>query len=770
MSFATKSALSGLVLLLALAAAPARLAAAPTTDSAPSSDATASDASATDDISSGDSERDPNLSYFATTTVTATGYEMDTQQVPTPVTVISEPARLLPDNAADLLKFEPGVDVNGVGTNQARPVIRGQRGLRILFLENGLRMNNARRQTDFGEIPGLVDIEGVDRLEVVRGPASVLYGSDAIGGVLNLITRVPKSGETFTGSLGLRYSSADEQQKAHAGISGVSGAFSYALGYTWRQSENYEAPAGTFGDATLTRDTEVLDSGVEDDSFTGYFGWRPSDNHSFFLRGNRYRADQTGFGFVDNAALGASEDFTIRILYPYQNFDKYTLGYSGSALGTPFADTVDAQFYIQDNERELANDISIDIGPLFPGAPHSFVFSDTLNYTDVESRGLRTEITKIGGARHILTYGVEAFQDQTDNTDFSRTTTSLRFPFPPFRVEVVEDDSLANAPNAKNTSYGVFAQDEMLFTDDFKAIVGLRYQKVNTEARATPGWDIAGLDFEDDQVVGAINLMYALNPSWSLVANWGTAFRAPNIVERLFNGPTPEGAGFQVLNADLVSETSSNYDLGVKYQNRNAHLEAFFFQNDIKDGIVQAFLTPAEIAALPPALQQEIDATGISAVVQQRNLDRLKYRGYELAGGYRWESGFGFGGNLSRLEGERRGGAPVPTGDYSTKVNLFLRYDPIGKPFRAEYRVRHNTAVDVPLQPGEAPPIVGTELPDFTVHSVLASYTLDFGGLKHTFTVLGDNLTNELYAEFSNATFFRPAAKRSFVASYTLGF
>ncbi len=568
----------------------------------------------------------------------------------------------------------------------------------------------------------------------------------------------------------MRYSTADEQRKAHAGVSGVSGSFSYSLGYTWRESENYEAPAGSYGDATLTGDTEVLDSGVDDDSWTGYLGWRPSDNHSFFVRANRYSADQTGFGFVDNAALGASEEFTIRILYPYQNFDKYTFGYSGSALGTPVADTVDFQLYVQDNERELVNDIDIDIGPLFPGAPHSFVFSDTLNYTDVESRGLRTEVTKIGGPRHIVTYGVDAFQDETDNTDFSRTTTALRFPFPPFEILDVSEDSLANAPNAKNTSYGVFAQDEILFTDEFKAIVGLRYQKVNTEARATPGWDIRGLDFEDDQVVGAINLMYALNTSWSVVANWGTAFRAPNIVERLFNGPTPEGAGYQILNADLVSETSTNYDLGFKFQNRNAHLEAFYFQNEIEDGIIQAFLTDAEIAALPPALQAEIAATGISSVVQQRNFDRLKYRGYELSGGYRWENGLGFGGNLSHLQGERRNGAPVPTGDYSSKINFFLRYDPLGKPFRAEYRVRHNTSEDVPLQPGEAPPLVGTELPAFTVHSLLASYTLDFGGTKHTFTVLGDNLTDELYAEFSNATFFRPAAKRSFIASYTIGF
>ena len=156
-------------------------------------------------------------SFFATTTVTATGTEVDTFEVATPVTVVSalEIEQKAPNNAADLLREQPGVDINGVGVNQARPIIRGQRGLRVLFLENGLRMNNARRQSDFGEIPGLVGMNSVQTMEVVRGPASVLYGSDAIGGVLNLITRKPpyRDGAFGGGSIGVRYSSVDEQQQ-----------------------------------------------------------------------------------------------------------------------------------------------------------------------------------------------------------------------------------------------------------------------------------------------------------------------------------------------------------------------------------------------------------------------------------------------------------------------------------------------------------------------------------------------------------------------------
>ena len=152
---------------------------------------------------------------------------MDVFQVSTPVTVIQELeiARRMPNNAADLLREEPGVDVNGVGVNQARPVIRGQRGLRILFMEDGLRMNNARRQTDFGELSALVDIDDVSSVEVVRGPMSVLYGSDAIGGVLNLVTKPAFSpgGRNFGVDADLRYGSAGELARGHASVRGQAG-------------------------------------------------------------------------------------------------------------------------------------------------------------------------------------------------------------------------------------------------------------------------------------------------------------------------------------------------------------------------------------------------------------------------------------------------------------------------------------------------------------------------------------------------------------------
>ena len=108
-----------------------------------------------------------------TVTVTATRTATDVRNVAAPVIVIDslKIRSRLGTGVADLLRSEPGVDVVGTGANQVRPAIRGQRGQRILLLEDGMRLNNSRRQQDFGELPALVDADQLARVEVVRGPA-----------------------------------------------------------------------------------------------------------------------------------------------------------------------------------------------------------------------------------------------------------------------------------------------------------------------------------------------------------------------------------------------------------------------------------------------------------------------------------------------------------------------------------------------------------------------------------------------------------------------
>ena len=713
-------------------------------------------------------------SFFGTTTVTATGNRTESFGVAVPVTVLEAEVIIeqAPDNAADLLRAQPGVDVNGIGPNQSRPIIRGQRGLRVLFLENGLRMNNARRQSDFGEIPGLVDIESVEAVEVVRGPASVLYGTDAIGGVLNLVTAAPTWADKTHGGIRLRGFDSSDQFKGTASVAGGGERFAYQLGATYRDASDYDAPSGTFGDITLDSATTVIDSGVQDQSFWGRFDYKVGERSDLFLRWNRYRADDAGFGFVEPEELGEGDDFRIRILYPFQDFDKMTFGYEGFDLENPIFDNFEGQLYYQNNERQLVNDIFINIGPLFPGAPDSSVQADTENFTDLETFGTRLQAIKMLGESNLLTYGAELFEDDSFNTDMSVTTTTLRFPFPPFEVPIVGTDDIANAPNATNTSYGFFAQDELLL-GDLMLTLGARYQNVETKAESTPGWDVSDLDFDDSTLVGALNVLYSVSTKVNLTGSVGSAFRAPSIIERLFNGPTPEGAGFQILNPDLVSEESLNYDIGFKYLDRHAFFDLTYFKNEIDDGIIQYFLSDEEISQLPPDVQDEIDMLGPNTfVVQQRNIEKLEFEGIEAAGGYRFDSGITLGGNYTYIDSKRLDSTNPPTGDtFSDKLNLFARYDQPSGRYWVEYSFRYSGEEDANLDVNEPVPPVGEVLPSFTVHRLGGGVLFGGGGsMEHRVGLTINNLTDELYAEFSNATFFRPQPERTFVLTYDFRF
>ena len=746
-------------------------------ESAPASEAkpaTTVAANTTSEPAEPSTSEEPMASFFAETTVTATGSERDIFEIATPVTVIREKEieRKQPENAAELLREQPGVDVNGVGPNQARPVIRGQRGLRVLFLENGLRLNNPRRQTDFGEITGLIDLESVSTMEVVRGPASVLYGSDAIGGVLNVMSREPsfEPGHQFSGFVDGRYSGAGDLAAGSMGINAALGKFTLQLGATQRTADDYQSPAGTFGDIQLDKEVRVNDSSIDDTTFWGSLAYKLNDRDTFRFRFNRYRADQTGFGFVDPAEYGVSEDFRIRILYPMQSFDRMTLSYFGSPLEKFWADSTNVQLYYQSNQRELVNDIFINIGPVGPGFPNSSVKSDTFNYTDVDTWGFRADAIKaLGTGRNIITYGIEGYRDDSFNTDSSRTVTTIRTPRADYLSETT--DTIANAPNAINTNFGVFAQDEFTLTPKIRLTAGLRYHQVETKAQATPSWDIEGLDFSDGNVVGALTATYQVTDYMNLLASFGTAFRAHNIIERLFKGLTPEGSGFQILNPSLSSETSENWDLGIKYRRWDAFMEAVVFRNNISDGIIQYFLSPEEVAALPQETRDAIENGGAQFVVRQENADRLRYEGFELALGYRAPFGLTVGGNYTQIEGQRVDSTRPPTGDsYTEKVYAYARYEPTER-YWAEYHVRYNGAADANVEPNEPPPPVGFILPSFTVHGIGAGGNLfETRGVKHSLTLWVENLTDELFAEFSNATFFRPEPGRTAKLSYRLAF
>ncbi|UCF39708.1 MAG: TonB-dependent receptor [Gemmatimonadota bacterium] len=681
--------------------------------------------------------------------VTATRSEKDVFLTPTPVGVMDaqDLLELKPNTAADVFTRLPGLDVTGVGASQVRPSIRGQRGQRILLIQDGLRLNNARRQQDFGEIPALVDVGRIETIEVVRGPSSVLYGTDAIGGVVNMRTRKPRY-EGIHGSLGFRYSEYDSQYKGVGTVNGRLGDFSFQVSGSARQASEYTAPSGTYGEITLDSATKVLNTGADDYNLEAYAAYEIAGRHEVWGKYERYKADTSGFGLIEPAEY-TDETSRIEILYPFQTFDKVTAGYRGNQLNTPIADNVEFIGYYQDNSRQLNNNIT-GIVP-FPGAEIQFF---TENFTDIETLGGRLEAKKLAWGRVMWTYGVDYFRDNAQNAD---TSTNIMSGFgPPGSGPMVFVDSVANLQNASYSSVGLFAQADWQLTDRASVILGARWQNVAAKTKPTPGYADSLLTSETDRtIVAALNALYSVTDNVTLIGTVGRGFRSPNLVERFFAGPTPEGSGYQLRNQNLKPETSLNFDVGARFRNRTVYLEGFFFYNTIFDGI--------RIAATGDTI------SGMPAFMNV-NVDELRFLGVELSGDVLLPAGFVVGANYTHFETKDVNDPQNPVGDsYSDKVVGRVRWTDPGRSVFAEYEFRWN-GERKEVFAGSVPP-VGPVLPAFMTHSVRAGWTFfRRGNLTQRIGVSLTNLTNELYAEFANASFFRPQPRRGLLVSWDMTF
>jgi len=676
--------------------------------------------------------------------VTATRGARPLSSIPQPMTVVSdvELRRELPNTVSDLFRSRAGLDVAGVGINQGRPQIRGMKGQRILLLSDGLRLNNSRRQSDFGELTALVDVNGIERVEVVRGPASVLYGSDALGGVINVITREPTE-QGLRGSGSFRYGNVEDQYAGSFRVFGRFDNLSVRAGGSVREASAYFAPAGSFGNITLANEVVVDGTGTRDQNFDIRLGY-DLGAHTVFGKYERYDADDSGFGSVDPAAYDPTAT-EIRITYPTQTFDKVSVGYRG-ALGSVLADQLEVLAYGQDNARELR----FGIGP-FPAGPGTIEF-DNLNTTDIRTWGGRAEAKKLVHPSVLITYGVDAWRDDAVGTDLNTTMLIGFGPAPIIRV-----DDRPQLPDATYLSLGAFVQGEVEAGDRVSFVAGARYQHVNAETFDTPGLDDqTPVSITDGTVVGSLNTIVELNEAFSLVGTVGRGFRSPNLIERFFDGPTPEGSGYQVRNPELGPETSLNFDAGIRFRRQGVGFELFGFRNLISDGI-----------RITPTGEQ----IGGFDSFTNTNVDELLFRGIEFGFDAAIGGGLSVLGNYTWLDTEDVNDVDNPVGEaFSTKQGLTLRFDAPGGRFWAAGEARHNgEQADPGFMPGNP---IGDVVPSFTVLNLRGGVTVwrAANGMEHRLNVAFTNLTNALYAEFSNAGFFRPEPKRNLTLAWQVEF
>jgi outer membrane receptor protein involved in Fe transport len=175
--------------------------------------------------------------------VTALGRPEARSSLPVAETVVAKGAlaEALPSNIAEGLSATPGVAALGSGGFSLVPSVRGLARRRVLYLIDGARLSSERRA---GPNASFISPEDVDRIEVLRGPASVLYGSDAIGGVIHILTREPELRPGIQGRVHARYGTVNSEKGGGFSLEGAKGTTGFLLSFQGVDADDYASPSG----------------------------------------------------------------------------------------------------------------------------------------------------------------------------------------------------------------------------------------------------------------------------------------------------------------------------------------------------------------------------------------------------------------------------------------------------------------------------------------------------------------------------------------------
>lgn len=521
------------------------------------------------------------VNMMDTVVVTATRTENDTFNVPSPISSVDEQRlqETAPASIAEAIKNIPGVALEKAGSWETSPIIRGLGQNRVLVLYDGDRETNLWA----GRMPmtSFMDMGTVSRIEVLRGPASALYGTDALGGVINIISREVEFAEgdewRMESTLKSRYSSADNGWFGRYGLVVGGKGLGIRLGVSGHDMDNYTDGHGD----------EVNNSQFENKNFDLKARYALNDHH--------YLTTAIRINNIDDMGVPQKNPSS-----PYSHFDSfdtqsYKLGYEGTDLG--FIENVKIKTYAVDQDRSYEG--------RFPssGSPTYNVKSN-----DIESSALGGSLQAVmmAGDSHMLTTGFEVVREETDSEE-------VQF----FRRN--SNDSLARkltfqpVPDAERNHIGFFAQDEINMGQKLTLIAGGRYDHFEASAEnivftderynATGGVTSSSAgtnvfaDADDSAATFTLGSLYKLSKHHNLTANVGTGFRAPDIFE-LFS---TRGGGSQILlgNPQLDPEYSLNFDVGLKVRYSRVQGSVNVFYNRVDDYIDTVLQKTSFISGIP---------------------------------------------------------------------------------------------------------------------------------------------------------------------------
>jgi len=633
-----------------------------------------------------------------TVTITAIGSEQRGFESPYSTDVVSQQQiwrrqyRTLPQALRDV----PGVMVQETAVGHGSPYIRGFTSFRNLFLIDGVRLNNSVFRPGPNQYWNTVDSQIISQLEVVKGPSSTLYGSDAIGGTVNARTISPYTygqGEQVGGRAYYRGSTAEE---SHTGRGELSLTFDDRFGFVGGGTFRH------FGDLHIG-------DGVQENA--GYDEWNADFKSEYFLE--------------PNVRLVFAYQHTRQNNVPRTHKTVFAVPFEGTAVGTDLRRDLDQErqlLYLQLHAEDLdgaVREVHVSVSWHRQQETRDRIEADMsrdLQGFDVDTFGIFVHAvseTSIGE----LTYGIDYYRDWVDSFN---STNPIQGP--------VGDDATYDL-------LGIFIQDRIVVSRSLEIVAGVRF----TYARATA--DSVDVDLptagsvDEDwfNIAGNLRFVWFLNPerTWNIFGGVSQGFRAPNLSD--LTRDSDFGGGVEQPALDLDPENYVMFEIGTKAQTERFSLQASFFHYLIFDQILR-------VPTLMPG-----------DVFDKINSDDGFMQGIEIGIAYRCSAEVTVFGNGSWTYGEVQSftAGGMPFDDYPSRLpplmgQIGVRYEPQGTTFWIEGLVRAATDADKlslrDMGDDERIPPGGT--PGYVVASLRGGVDIN----EHLALTVGvENITDENY-------------------------
>ena len=490
-----------------------------------------------------------------------------------------------------LVKLTPNVTTmtNGMGTTLS---LNGMNEDYMLLLENGKRLTGDDRYTR-------INIGNVKRIEILSGAASALYGSDAIGGVINIITDDAKN--TVNVSNYTHYTSKGRfSENINADIN--SGKFSSYTSYQRREADNWQV---NDTDENGYKTGRPMSTGFMSDNISQRFAYNATDRLSFYVRGNYYNYNTRRPETATYFKKGKKKDEDGKPIYEETQaytynmlHDTYTYG-AGAKYMINKSAYIDADFFADNYTSKY--DYFLKSGDFERGDKET---RKKTRYYNATVKG----IFKPNSWNKVSTgieYINENFSSESDNISFKNMYT-----------------------------FALFAQDEITILRDLQAVVGVRYlYNENFKNYATPN----------------VALMYKID-HFNFRASYATGYRAPTLSQLYATDEAKTASRYTIGNSNLKPEKSNFFSLNGEYTCSRFSIAATGFYNDIKDMINYRVLSDEEIQQMGLGELHE----QFSTIRQRDNVDRSRIKGISVNANFYLGAGLTLGGGYIYTDTEAK--------------------------------------------------------------------------------------------------------------------